>query len=164
MARDRRLPPGQAYQKWSSVLMTGRGIERRSICNMDISALRALVALREHSSFARVSERVNLSSSAVFCQIRQLEDQLGQKLYERRGRTLQLTESGGILANFAEKIIYMHDSALNVLKSNGTGLRELVRLGCGPRGSVDIVPNLVQALAKQHPQIEIRMTSADDNT
>src|ERR1035437_2340543 len=117
MARDRRLPPGQAYQKWSSVLMTGRGIERRSICNMDISALRALVALREHASFARVSERVNLSSSAVFCQIRQLEDQLGQKLYERHGKALHLTATGNSLATYAEEIVHMHNFALSTLRS-----------------------------------------------
>jgi DNA-binding transcriptional LysR family regulator len=144
--------------------MSSIGLKRRSKCDMDISALRALVALREHASFARVSERVNLSSSAVFCQIRQLEDQLGQKLYERHGKTLQLTASGGLLANFADKIVYMHDAALHAFKSNGTTMRELVRLGCGPRGSVEIVPYLVQALVKQYPQTEIRMTSADDNT
>jgi DNA-binding transcriptional LysR family regulator len=131
---------------------------------MDISALRALVALREHSSFARVSEQVNLSASAVFCQIRQLEDQLGQKLYERRSRLLQLTETGALLANFADKILYMHDSALDAHKSSGASMRELIRLGCGPAGSVEIVPYLLRALVRQSPKVEIRMTSADDNT
>jgi DNA-binding transcriptional LysR family regulator len=144
--------------------MTGIGLSRRTKCDMDISALRALIALREHSSFARVSEQVNLSASAVFCQIRQLEDQLGQKLYERQGRTLQLTETGSLLANFADKILYMHDSALHSYESDGTGMRELVRLGCGPSGSVEIVPYLLKALVKRFPRTEIRMTSADDNT
>ena len=144
--------------------MTGRGIERRSICNMDISALRALVALREHASFARVSERVNLSTSAVFCQIRQLEDQLGQKLYERHGKTLLLTATGKSLANYAEEIVHMHNFALSALMPNGTSSRESVRLGCGPNGSVEIIPYLMQALVKQSPGTEIRMISADDNS
>lgn len=144
--------------------MSGIGLKRRSKCDLDISALRALVELREHSSFARVSERVNLSSSAVFCQIRQLEDQLSQKLYERHGKVLQLTDAGNVLANFADKIVYMHDSALSAFKASETSLHELIRLGCGPRGSVEIVPHLIQALVMQYPQIEIRMTSADDNT
>ena len=144
--------------------MTGGGIERRSICNMDISALRALVALREHASFARVSERVNLSSSAVFCQIRQLEDQLGQKLYERHGKALHLTATGNSLATYAEEIVHMHNFALSTLMQNGASSRELVRLGCGPNGSVKIIPYLMQALVKQSPGTEIRMISADDNS
>src|ERR1017187_5323000 len=144
--------------------MTGGGIERRSICNMDISALRALVALREHASFARVSERVNLSSSAVFCQIRQLEDQLGQKLYERHGKALHLTATGNSPATYAEEIVHMHNFALSTLMQNGASSRELVRLGCGPNGSVKIIPYLMQALVKQSPGTEIRMISADDNS
>ena len=144
--------------------MAGSGIERRSKCNMDISALRALVALREHASFARVSEQMNLSSSAVFCQIRQLEDQLRLKLYERHGKALDLTVIGNSLAKFAEEIVHMHDFALNALKPNGTSSRELVRLGCGPNGSVEIVPYFMQALVKRSPGTEIRMISADDNS
>ena len=68
--------------------MTGGDGKRQTMCNLGVSALRALLALREQGSFARVSEQIHLSSSAVFCQIRQLEDQLGQKLYERRGKIL----------------------------------------------------------------------------
>ncbi len=49
-------------------------------CDLDLSALRALIALGDLASFTRVAEKVNLSSSAVFCQIRQLEDQLSDKL------------------------------------------------------------------------------------
>jgi DNA-binding transcriptional LysR family regulator len=131
---------------------------------MDISALRALVALRELASFARVSERVNLSSSAVFCQIRQLEDQLGQKLYERQGKALQLTPGGNSLASCADKIVHMHDFALNAMKPSATNKRRLIRLGCGPHGSVEIVPYFVQALVRQDPGAEISMFSADDNT
>jgi DNA-binding transcriptional LysR family regulator len=131
---------------------------------MDLSGLRALMALRDLASFARVAEKVHLSSSAVFCQIRQLEDQLGQKLYERHGKWLRLTPTGQQLAHQADKIVYMHDSALSALKPGGTATRNLVRVGCGPHGSVEIVPYLVHALVKQCPRTEIRMISGDDDS
>jgi DNA-binding transcriptional LysR family regulator len=133
-----------------------------SKCNMDLSPLRALMALRDLGCFARVAERVHLSTSAVFCQIRQLEVQLGQKLYERKGKWLLLTATGRLLADYAEKIVYLHDSALSALKPGGPAKRELVRVGCGPHASVEIVPHLLHALVKRYPTIGFRMTSADE--
>ena len=135
-----------------------------SKCDMDISALRALMALRDLACFARVAERVHLSTSAVFCQVRQLEEQLGQKLYERKGKWLLLTATGKLLADHADKIVYMHDSALSALKPGGTAKRELVRIGCGPHASVEIVPHLLQALVKQCPRVGFRMISADETS
>jgi DNA-binding transcriptional LysR family regulator len=139
-------------------------LKRKSICNLDTSALRALLVLRQCGSFARVSEQVHLSSSAVFCQIRQLEDQLGQKLYERRGKVLELTSAGNSLAEYAVQIIQMHDSTVGGLRLSGTGTREVIRVGCGPHGSVAILPFLILEFVKQHPKIELEMRSADDNT
>jgi DNA-binding transcriptional LysR family regulator len=133
-------------------------------CDLDLSALRALIVLREFASFTRVAEKVNLSSSAVFCQIRQLEDQLSEKLYERNGKWLRLTPTGKLLTEQAEKIIAMHDEALGALRPDGSAKREFVRVGCGPHGSVEIVPYLLQALIQQQPRAEFRMIRADDNS
>ncbi len=126
--------------------------------------MRALIALREHASFVRVAEQVNLSASAVFCQIRQLEDQLGQKLYERRNKALHLTGTGNLLASFGEKILHMHDSALHGYRSSESRIQVPVRVGCGPCGSVQIVPHMVRELAVQMPKVDVRIISADDNT
>jgi DNA-binding transcriptional LysR family regulator len=133
-------------------------------CDLDLSALRALIVLRELASFTRVAEKVNLSSSAVFCQIRQLEDQLSERLYERNGKWLRLTQTGRLLTEHAENIIGIHDTALDALRPDGSDKRELVRVGCGPHGSVEIVPYLLQALIQQQPRSEFRMISADDNS
>jgi len=139
-------------------------VKLQSICNLDISALRALLVLREHGSFARVSEQIHLSSSAVFCRIRQLEDQLGEKLYERCGKLLQLTPTGNSLADYAWEIIQIHDSTLSAFKPTGSAGRELIRLGCGPHGSAAVLPYLICAFVKQYPRAEIQTVSADDNT
>jgi DNA-binding transcriptional LysR family regulator len=133
-------------------------------CDLDLSALRALIALGDLASFTRVAQKVNLSSSAVFCQIRQLEDQLSDKLYERNGKWLRLTPTGRLLTEYAEKILGVHDAALGSLRPDGSEKRELIRVGCGPHGSVQIVPYLLQVLIRQQPRAEFRMISADDNS
>lgn len=130
---------------------------------MELSQLKALLTLAEVASFARVGEQLHLSPSAVFCQIRQLEEETGQKMYERVGKKLHLTSAGEVLAQHARKILEAHEAALLATKEQSPTRKEMLRLGCGPHGSVRIVPYLLRALVNAHPSTEVRLiTSTED--
>jgi DNA-binding transcriptional LysR family regulator len=131
---------------------------------MEFSQLRAILALRELASLAKAGERLHLSPSAVFCQIRQLEDELGQKLYERIGNRLRLTKTGEMLAQHAAKLLSTHDAAINALKEQSTSRRELLRIGCGPHSSQRVIPHLLREFLRQHPATEVRLTTAGDQS
>jgi DNA-binding transcriptional LysR family regulator len=129
---------------------------------MEFAQLRAILALRELASLAKAGEHLHLSPSAVFCQIRQLEDELGQKLYERVGNRLRLTGTGELLAQHAAKLVAAHDAAIAALKAESTSRRELLRLGCGPHSSQRVIPHLLRAFLSRHPETDIRLTTAGD--
>ncbi len=131
---------------------------------MEISQIKAIVALREMESLAKVGEKLHLSPSAIFCQIRQLEDELGQKLYERFGKRLQLTETGDLVAEYGKKLLDAHEATLDAVKG-ATGLkRGLVRIGCGPHSSQRIAPPLLKSFLANHPNIEVRLVTSDDQS
>ena len=73
----------------------------------------------------RAAERLNVSQSALSTQIRQLEDRLGQTLFDRVGRTLQLTEVGRIALDYADRIFTAGDDLLAALNQSGTSGRPL---------------------------------------
>jgi DNA-binding transcriptional LysR family regulator len=137
-------------------------VQSHSSLHMEFSQLRAILALRELASLAKAGERLHLSPSAVFCQIRQLEDELGQKLYERIGNRLRLTKTGELLAQHAAKLLATHDTAINALKEQNTSRRELLRIGCGPHSSQRVIPHLLRAYLQQFPATEVRLTTAGD--
>ena len=58
--------------------------------------LRYFWAVAHDGNLTRTAERLNLSQSALSSQIKQLEERIGQTLFERRGRALHLTEAGRI--------------------------------------------------------------------
>ncbi|MEO5733280.1 MAG: LysR family transcriptional regulator, partial [Rubrivivax sp.] len=60
------------------------------------------VALEGH--LTRAAQKLHVSQSALSAQIRQLEAQLGQPLFDRVGRTLQLTEAGRLALSYANSI------------------------------------------------------------
>ena len=130
---------------------------------VELSQLRAILALKELASLAKVGEQLHLSSSAIFYQIRQLEDEIGQKLYERAGKRLLLTAAGARAAECARKILDSHDSALATLKEQGAVCRRTLRLGCGPHSSIRIAPHLLRAFLREFPNnTDVRLTASDD--
>ena len=60
-------------------------------------ALRAFEAAARHSSFTRAAEELAITQSAVSRHVRTLEEHFGCRLFERRGRSLQLSESARML-------------------------------------------------------------------
>ncbi len=132
--------------------------------NMELGQLRAIVALSELTSFSRAAERLNLSTPAVFNQVRQLEEHLGGRLYERVGRRLELTERGKLLAQHARNILAAHDQAVTELVATAVPRREVLRIGSGPFSSVRIVPFLLRAYLRFYESVDIRLMAGDDQT
>ncbi|MBV2360187.1 LysR family transcriptional regulator [Thalassococcus sp. CAU 1522] len=79
-------------------------------------------------NLTRAAERLNLSQSAMSAQIRQLEDRLGQPLFDRVGRRLELTEAGRIALDYADRIFGAGAEMLDTLRRTGGG-RAPLRVG-----------------------------------
>ncbi len=131
---------------------------------MELSQLRALLALKETCSLAKAGEYLHLSSSAVFSKIRQLEDETGQKLYERIGRCLELTDVGRMLAERADALVRAHDATIELVREKGGAGFTTLRLGSGPHSSLHIVPELLQAFLAAHPKTDLRFHTSDDRS
>lgn len=100
---------------------------------------------------APAGKALRLSQSAISGQIRRLEDSLGQALFERRGRKLEMTETGRVVYRYAEQIFGLGRELLDVVRERPVDrpLRLVV-------GISDVVPKLLvrQLLAAvfQQPQ------------
>lgn len=85
-----------------------------------------IVAQEGH--LTRAAERLNVSQSALSFQIRQLEERLGQALFERRNRALHLTEAGRIALDHADSIFATGKELVSILNENAQAMRHL-RMG-----------------------------------
>lgn len=91
--------------------------------------LRYFHTVAHEGNLTRAAQRLNVSQSAVSTQIRQLEDRLGQPLFDRRGRSLVLTEAGRIALDHADAIFAAGDELLGTLGERPTGRRQVLRVG-----------------------------------
>lgn len=110
-----------------------------------------------HLSYTAAAEALHLTQPAVFAQVRQLEDQAGQRLIERIGRRLQVTEAGRIVLRSAEAMlaeVERLDAALGALKGLGAGRLDLAVVSTAKY----TLPWLIGPFSRDHPGIDIRLT------
>lgn len=121
---------------------------------MDLTRLRALRELSTRGTMAAVAETLNLTPSAVSQQIAQLEDEAGMPLTERRGRGIRLTHAGEVLAQHAEQVIAVLDSARSALAVIRGEIAGEVRIAAFPSAAAALLPRAINALRKSHPRLE----------
>jgi LysR family transcriptional activator of nhaA len=86
-------------------------------------------AVAKEGHLTRAAQRLHVSPSALSTQIHQLEDALGQALFERQARTLKLTEAGRVALGYAESIFAAGTELVSVLREGQRALRQVLRIG-----------------------------------
>ena len=97
--------------------------------DLNFHHLRYFHVVAHQGNLTRAAEWLNVSQSAVSTQIRQLEERLGQQLFERRGRSLFLTEAGRIALDHADAIFAAGEELINTLGERPSGRRKVLRVG-----------------------------------
>ncbi len=127
---------------------------------MEIRQLRAFVAIAETGTFTAGALRVHVTQAAISMQIRQLETEVGAKVFVRAPRHVILTEAGEQLLRRARHILREHDAALDEVAELAGAERGRVRIGSASAMVLtDQLPGILAELRDQHPAAEIGVTS-----
>lgn len=128
--------------------------------NVGLRALRTFCVAARHSSFRVAGEELFITASAVSHQIKALEQELGEPLFDRNSRDLRLTDVGRALCQEACPLIDQLDGVLAGYKK---GLRaRSIRMSVQPFfASEYFVPRLTEFTAA-HPQIDIKVGTSDE--
>lgn len=125
---------------------------------LDFDLLRTFIAVVDNGSFTRAAGQIYRSQSAISMQIKRLEGQLEQPLFDRSGKALVLTSDGKALIPYARRLLNLHDEALNSLK--GYNQVNVIRIGCPDDYVRNLVPHLM-AIFRQHiPEVTFTLISA----
>lgn len=91
--------------------------------------LRYFRAIAQTGNLTRAAEHLRISPSALSIQLGQLEESLGQSLFERRKKRLELTEAGRLALDYAETIFRSGEELLDALKHRVPKQRQILRVG-----------------------------------
>ncbi|PWR18259.1 LysR substrate-binding domain-containing protein [Zavarzinia compransoris] len=123
--------------------------------NLDMDILRTLVIATDLGGFVHGAARLGRSQSAVSLQMKKLEEQVGQSLFRKNGRTVALTEAGTILLHYARRLLELNDEAIYAVR--GSAIEGAVRLGVPPDFAEKWLPAVLLRFNRAHPNIHVQL-------
>lgn len=128
---------------------------------MDVRGLEVFLSAAKHLNYTRAGQEVNLSQPSVSVRIRQLENELGVKLFEQLGKKVALTEVGQLLVPHAHRVIAAIDNARQSIDELQGLERGLLRIGASTTPGMYLVPRIIARFKERYPKIEIRLGIKD---
>jgi DNA-binding transcriptional LysR family regulator len=128
---------------------------------LNLHHLRLFSAVAEHGSFSRAAAALHISQPAISKGIRDFEDQVGTALLERGAAGVRPTEAGQRLMEQAVALFAAERAAEEELDALRGLERGTLAIGASTTIATYLLPPLVGAFHREHPNIELRMTSAN---
>ena len=123
---------------------------------MELRHLRYLVAVAEELNFGRAAIRLRISQPPLSQQIRQLEEELGVRLFDRTKRHVKLTEAGKRILVEAQQILSQVDHFVNVASRVSEGA--IGRLAVAGTGGInDVLVAALRRFTHQYPGVHIEL-------
>ena len=124
---------------------------------MEIHQLRYFVAVAEEGSFSRAAARVRVAQPSLSQQIRKLEAEVGQPLFDRLPRSVILTEAGRCLIDYARQILASIGDARRCIDEFKGEIAGRVAVGAIPTIAPYVLPELVVTFQNHYPQVTLEI-------
>jgi DNA-binding transcriptional LysR family regulator len=128
---------------------------------MDVRDLQVFLSVSKHLNYTRAGEEINLSQPSVSVRVRQLETELGVKLFEQLGKKVVLTDAGQLLVPYANRVMAAVDDAHHAIDELQGLERGSMRIGASTTPGMYLIPQVVSRFKQSHPKIEIRLRIKD---
>ncbi|WP_275229503.1 LysR family transcriptional regulator [Novosphingobium album (ex Liu et al. 2023)] len=121
--------------------------------------MRYLVAVGEELNFTRAAERCHISQPPLSRAIRELESEIGTRLFDRDKHHVALTPAGASLMLSARKALAALDDGIHLARRTGMGLSGTLTFGFGGSTVYSLLPSLVRRFRETTADVELRFSA-----
>jgi DNA-binding transcriptional LysR family regulator len=123
--------------------------------DMELRHLRYFLALAEELSFTRAAERLHISQPPLSLQIRQLEQEVGARLFARTSRRVELTSAGQAFLIDARAILERVDASIGRAAVIESGLAGRIDIGLSGAHFFGPLPKLIASYSRAYADVSI---------
>lgn len=124
---------------------------------LNLDRLRTLLAVADLGSFAAAAKALHLAPPTVTLHVAQLEGRLGTRLLHRAPAGVTATSAGSVLIARARQLLAEADDLLQTVQGQIAAHGGRVRLGASTGALAHLLPQALEALAAQHPEIDVQV-------
>ena len=120
---------------------------------MELRHIRYFLAVAEEMNFTKAAEKLSIAQPPLSRQIKDLEEELGAKLFERTPHSLHLTEEGLLFKQYATRMLELEGRSKEDIQEMSSGLKGRIYVdtveGYGPR----LVAGWIAGFRKEYPNV-----------
>ncbi len=120
---------------------------------MELDQLRYFLNIAERGNFTRAAETLMISQPALSRSIQKLEEELGQPVFERKTRSVSLTDAGKLLQSRAQQVLTILEDTKAEITDDGQSGR--IRVGAIPTIAPYFLPEVLQRFSAAYPKATI---------
>lgn len=128
---------------------------------MEIRVLRYFLEVAREGSITHAAQRLHISQPTLSKQLKDLENELGKKLFVRGSFSVHLTDEGMLLRKRAEDILDMVDKTSDEFRTLGQITGGDIRIGCAESEGIRHLARCVKAVQSRYPSIRVHLYSGD---
>ena len=122
---------------------------------MDVDQLTSFLEVAKLGSFSRAAEKIYRTQPAISAQVRLLEQECGEKLFDRSGKRVLLTPAGEVLRRYAEKLLDLQKEALQAIAELNQSPRGKLFIGANEATCLYVLPKTFARFKQLYPQVQI---------
>lgn len=123
--------------------------------------MRAFLHVARIGNFTRAAEQAHMTQAGLSTLVREMERQLGCRLFDRTTRMVSLTAAGRRLLPVVERVVTDLDDVTARLGSEGDEARQTLRIAATPLVSSHLLPQVFHQFRDSHPKVNLKLFDAD---
>jgi len=127
---------------------------------MDIKQLQYFIAIAEEKNLTAAANRLHMTQPPLSIQLKQLEQELGVKLFERSNKGMELTDKGNILYKRAVNLVNNMEDIKNEIQETEKGKKGVLTLGINTL-SLSGFPELLREFHIKYPLVSLKIVQND---
>lgn len=131
---------------------------------MELRVLRYFLEVAREGNMTHAAQRLHISQPTLSRQIKELEEELGKKLFTRSNYSVSLTEEGMLLRKRAEDLLEMADKTIEEFQTLDEIHGGDIRIGCAESSGITPFIQVLQKLNQTHPRIRYHFYSSGTDT
>ncbi|NWK83624.1 LysR family transcriptional regulator [Staphylococcus sp. GSSP0090] len=128
---------------------------------MELKTLHYFVRIAKEESITRAANALHITQPTLSRQIKDLEKELGVKLFNRSNHNIHLTDEGLLLKNRAEALLEMSDKIQEEFKVIDKNIEGNVYIGCGETKGMEVIANIFNDIQNDYPKIHFHIYSGN---
>lgn len=126
---------------------------------MELAQLEAFLQVAHHRSFSRAAEALFLTQPSVTARIQSLEREIGERLFERTGRSVSLTDAGHAFIPHAQRALTAVQEGTDAIEAVRHGDIGSIRIGASASIATYVLPGILKHFRESRPRVHVHIST-----